>query len=78
MLIIFQKDSCPYCKKVRDFMSDHDIEYTSVKSETGSASREILRKIGEKDQVPFLMDTSRGVMMYESDEIIEHVQKHYL
>jgi len=78
MLILFHKEECPFCLKVRQFMSDHHISYTSVVSPKGAASRKILMQLGGKEQVPFLVDVDRGAMMYESDDIIEYLQKNYL
>jgi len=73
MYILFHKEECPYCLKVRQFMSDKNISYTSVVSKTGAPSREILMKIGGQNQVPFLIDTDNGKMMYESNDIINYL-----
>ena len=32
---------------------------------------------GGEDQIPYLVDTERGVTMYESDDIVEYLDKHY-
>ena len=37
-----------------------------------------LIEIGGKSQVPFLVDTDKNIKMYESDAIIEYIQKNYL
>ena len=78
MLILIHKEECPYCLKVRQFMSDNHLSYVSIVSPKGSPSRKILLKLGEKEQVPFLIDTDRGEMMYESADIISYLQKTYL
>lgn len=78
MLVLFQKEACPYCAKVRKFMSENNISFVSQASETGSPSRQLLKKIGGQDMVPFLMDTDKGVAMYESGDIIAYLQENYL
>lgn len=78
MLILFHREECPYCLKVRQFMSDNQVSYVSVVSPKGSPSRKVLMKIGGKEQVPFLVDTDKGEMMYESDDIVEYVRKNYV
>ena len=37
-----------------------------------------LLKIGKKRQVPFIVDTNTGNVMYESADIIEYLSKEYL
>jgi glutathione S-transferase len=32
---------------------------------------------GGQSMVPYLVDTAQGVEMYESDDIVAHLQKHY-
>ena len=59
-------------------MADNSISYVSVVSAKGSPSRKILLKLGGKEQFPFLVDTDKGEMMYESDDIVEYVRKNYL
>jgi glutaredoxin 2 len=36
-----------------------------------------MMKLGGKAQVPFLVDQSKGVMMYESGDIVEYLEKNY-
>jgi glutaredoxin 2 len=43
----------------------------------GAPSRKVLLKLGGKEQVPFMVDTDKGVMMYESEDIIEYLKKNY-
>jgi len=78
MLILFHKEECPFCQKVRQFMSDQNISYVSVVSKTGAPSRDILEKLGGKGQVPFLIDTDQGKWMYESDDIIHYLKENYV
>jgi len=78
MILLFHREECPYCVKVRQFMSNNKISYTSIVSPPGSPSRKILNKLGGKEQVPFLVDTDVGEMMYESDDIVEYLQKNYV
>jgi len=78
MLILIHREDCHYSAKVRQFMSDNNVSYISLVSQKGSPSREILRKLGGQEQVPFLIDTDTGTMMYESADIINYVGEHYV
>lgn len=77
MLILFQKEECPYCAKVRQYLSDSQISYVSVVSPSGSESRNVLEQLGGQQQVPFLLDVDRGEWMYESSDIIEYLEQNY-
>jgi len=74
---IYISPSCPYCHLVQDFASKNglDIEY---KNRDEWDLREELMKITWKTQVPFLVDTDRGIQMHESRDIIEYLEEHYI
>lgn len=61
-------------------MEELDIDFISRNMPKGSPKRVMLEKLGGKQQVPFLVDTDdpkNPVMMYESDDIIAHLEKRF-
>ena len=77
MLELYQKESCPYCAKVRRAFEELGVDYVIKPMPDGSGRRGELLKLGGKEQVPFLHDTARDVKMYESEDIIQYVTEHY-
>ncbi|MFW0871440.1 MAG: glutaredoxin family protein [Patescibacteria group bacterium] len=77
MLIMYTKTGCPFCRKVEDYLNDKGIAYELKDVSTDEALIDELIELGGKRQVPYLMDTERGVSMYESDDIIQYVQDTY-
>jgi len=78
MLELYQKESCPYCQKVRYKMTELDLDYICRNvSGSGSKKAELLTKLGGMVQVPFLVDTDKNVAMYESDDIIKYLEENY-
>ncbi len=73
MLELYYSETCPYCKKVIDYFDTHNIEYTP-KNVDKAEHYDQLMEIGKVSQVPFLVDTSNGRTMYESDEIISYAK----
>lgn len=73
MIELFILDSCPYCRKVMDYMNSHGVEYVKFDI-TNPTTEDALVKIGGKRQVPFMIDKDRNVQMYESDDIIEYLK----
>lgn len=73
-------EHCPYCAKVRRVMEELDLDFICRNMPKGSPKRELLRRLGGKEMVPFLVDTSdksNPVMMYESDDIIDYLKEKY-
>lgn len=77
MLELYQREECPFCHKVRVALNDLELDFICRVSKTGSAQREIMLKLGDKPQVPFLVDQEKGVMLYESDDIVEYLYANY-
>ncbi len=77
LLELYDFEACPYCRRVREVLSELDLDYVEHPVGKGSARRAQLKKIGGKVQVPFLIDPNTGQKMYESDDIIAYLNKTY-
>jgi glutathione S-transferase len=77
MLELYQREDCPFCRKVRVVLNELELDYICRISHSGSAQRDIMLKLGGQAQVPFLIDQEKGIMMYESDDIIAYLQSTY-
>ena len=73
MLELFILETCPYCKKVMNFLDEQHMKYKKIDI-TNKESEETLIRMGGKRQVPFLVDSDRNIQMYESDDIIEYLK----
>lgn len=77
MLTLYYKPSCPFCQRVLQMAENLKVELELKDvSEDESALAELLELGGQK-QVPFLVDAEKGVSMYESSDIIEHMREHH-
>jgi len=77
MINLYYLSTCPYCKKVIDFLDSSNIEYRLLDINEQENFNKLM-KIGKKRQVPFIVDTNTGNVMYESADIIEYLTKEYL
>lgn len=77
MLELYQREDCPFCQKVRMVLNDLELDFICRISKAGSSQRGIMLKLGDKPQVPFLVDQDTGVMLYESDSIIDYLRDTY-
>ncbi len=73
MYDLYVSETCPYCRKVMNFFDENNIVYNK-KDITNPENLNNLIKIGGEKQVPFLVDTTNNVSMYESDDIIKYVK----
>lgn len=69
---LYIKPTCPYCRKVTNFMAEQGIDVPLVDISTDSAARAMLIETGGKAQVPCLFID--GSPMYESDDIIDYMK----
>lgn len=79
MLTLFTKESCPFSRRVRETMSMLDID-AIIKPcpKMGTRYRPVLKSLGGKEQVPYLMDPNHeNANMYESDRIVKYLFNEY-
>lgn len=72
MLLLYKMDGCPYCEKVLKHLEEKNIQFRALDISDPVNMDELLH-LGEKDQVPFLVDTEHNAKMFESDDIIQYV-----
>jgi glutaredoxin len=72
-LTLYHFQGCPYCGRVRDFLSKKNIMVPMKDTHANPSFRDELIKIGGKDQVPCLVID--GKALYESSDIIEWFKK---
>lgn len=80
-LILYEFDSSPFCRKVRDAASLLDLELDirpcpGALSYDGGFSDEHFARTGRRT-VPFLIDEGAGVELFESEDIVDHLYDRY-
>ncbi|MEN9920554.1 MAG: hypothetical protein RL538_447 [Candidatus Parcubacteria bacterium] len=75
MFTLYYKPSCAFSQRVIQMAENFntDLELKDI-TESEEALAELMEK-GGKDQTPFLVDSERGVSMYESSDIIDHLRE---
>src|SRR5205823_9485817 len=77
MLELYDFEACPYCRKVREVLSELDLDYRVHPVAQGSARRAELVRRGGKMQAPYLVDPNTATELYESDDIIRYLNATY-
>jgi len=77
-LELYEFESCPFCRKVREALSILDLEvHVRPCPKNGPRFREAVVRRGGKAQFPWLVDPNTGVEMYESDDIVRYLFQRY-
>jgi len=76
-LELYNMEGSPYCRKVREALCELDLDFIVRNVPKGSPKRRDLERRGRKVQVPYLIDPSSGVAMYESDAIVSYLWNPY-
>jgi len=86
MLELYQAEACPYSADVRETLTDLGVSYVIHNprrpgSEGGDVLNEQAKRrmtqLGGEDSIPFLVDTDREESHYESEAIIDYLERHY-
>jgi glutathione S-transferase len=76
-LILYNMEGSPYCRKVREALSELDLEHVVRNVPKGSPKRAALVERGGKMQVPYLIDPNTDRALYESDDIVAYLEAQY-
>ncbi len=76
-LELYDFEACPYCRKVREALTELDLDYVTHPVAGGSPRREELVRLGGKMQAPYLVDPNTGTRLYESADIVAHLRITY-
>lgn len=76
-LELYDYEGCPFCRKVRETLSELDLDYIARPVAHGSPRRKLLKSLGGKVQVPYLVDPNTGTRMYESNDIVAYLDETY-
>jgi len=77
MIKLYVKTNCGFCRIVEEVLHKMGIDYDRRDIyEKEEYKTELLEK-GGKTQTPFMIDEEKGIEMYESIDIIEHLKKNY-
>jgi glutathione S-transferase len=76
-LELYEFEACPYCRKVREALSELDLEYICHPVARGSNNRAATPTWSGRKSYPHLVDPNAGVSMKESEDIIEYLYRTY-
>lgn len=83
MLTLYTKTGCPFCAKVLAKLEELQVPFEEKNIKDPAVAKELIEE-GGKRQVPFLEDDNKtpylvddDVEMYESDAIIQYLEKKF-
>lgn len=76
MLTLYIKTGCPFCAMVIHKLDELELEYEEKNIADDTIASELIER-GGKRQVPYLIDSDANVEMYESADIVHHLDTRY-
>ncbi len=77
-LELYEFESCPFCRKVREALTELDLSPVVYPCPPGGERyRKVVKEMGGKAQFPFLVDPNENRQMYESVEIVRYLASTY-
>ena len=77
-LILYEFEGCPFCRRVREAVTDLDLEITIRPCPKGGTRfRPEAFRVGGKAQFPLLVDPTLRAPLYESLDIVGHLYRTY-
>ncbi|KAL0359993.1 UNVERIFIED_CONTAM: hypothetical protein Sradi_3683800 [Sesamum radiatum] len=71
-------EACPFCRRVREAITELDLSVEVFPCPKGSIRhRAMVRRLGGREQFPFLVDPNTGTSMYESSDIAKYLFQQY-
>lgn len=77
MLELYANTGCPYCQKVMAKMNELNLDFIFRSHDFANSENSRSFKLGGKTQVPYLVDSEKGVSMYESGDIMKYLDETY-
>lgn len=76
MLTMYVKTGCPYCALALEAVTTLGLTVEQKNIADDAVAAELIAR-GGKRQVPYLVDTDKGIEMYESGDIVAYLEKTY-
>ena len=77
MLVLYSRESQPFCRQVREALTELDLGYVCKNVPSGSPACDELHAVSGKRRVPLLVDPNTGDTRNEADEIIDYLYRTY-
>ena len=78
LLELYEFEACPYCRKALEAMSALRLDYLARPCpKNGTRYRPRVIELGGHRMYPYLVDPNTGTSMYESDDIVAYLYRHY-
>ena len=83
MLELYQAEGCPHSESVREKLTELGLSYVAHNPRTpddevcNEQTNGELVDLGGEAQIPFLVDANREEALYESDDIVDYLERHY-
>lgn len=76
-LDLWEFEACPYCRKVREGLTELDLDWVCHPTARGSNLRDGAPDFGGRKYFPYMVDPNTGASMKESEHILDYLWSTY-
>lgn len=76
LIEIYQFEGCPFCSKVRQKMTELNLDFIARQVEP-NGERKKVEEVSGQTGVPVIIDPNTDTVMHESDDIVEYLEENY-
>ena len=76
-ITLYRLQACPYCERVVRKLEEYDLDYQSRFVEPMHSDRNVVKRVSGKRSVPAIVDSTTGVTMSESGNIVTYLDRTY-
>lgn len=76
-LELYDHEACPFCRKVREVLSELDLAYIERSCPKGDTTKRPFVRAKGAEMFPFLVDPNTGAELHESEDIITYLVDTY-
>jgi glutathione S-transferase len=76
-LELYEFEACPFCRKVREALTELDLDALVYPCPKGGRYRAVVQEKGGKQMFPYLVDPNTNAELYESNDIIRYLVDTY-
>jgi glutathione S-transferase len=76
MIKLYQFETCPYCRKVRQKLDKLGLEYEKIEVPRDRNKRDTIKELSGQVKVPVIQDDD-GTVVNDSTKIVNYLEENY-
>ncbi len=76
-VVLYRLQACPFCERVVRKLNEYGVDYDSRFVRPMHSYRNVVKRVANTRLVPVLVEAESGVVIAESDNIVQYLDDRY-